>query len=303
MLLALLVVCAGAAEGPLFPPELVTFTPYPNNPIFEGRGPGFWDETIRERGWIIKEDGVYHMWYTGYQFPESNSKGLGYATSSDGIKWTRHPGNPIYNEQWVEDMMVVKVDGIYYMFAESLNDQAHMLTSKDRIHWTRQGKLDIRKVNGEPIAPGPFGTPAVIHENGKWYLFYERDDVAIWLATSTDLKTWTHVQDDPVIERGPGAYDAAMIAVDQVIKYKGRYYAYYHGLIPKSNPQEWTSDIAASDDLVHWTKYPGNPLIAHDVSSPELVEDGAGFRLYAMHPKVRLYYGNPDNKENAHEKK
>jgi sucrose-6-phosphate hydrolase SacC (GH32 family) len=282
---------AQVGDKDLFPPELVQFVAYEHNPLFEGEGPGHWDETMRERGWVMKEDGIYHLWYSGYVFPESNAKHLGYATSKDGIAWTRYPSNPIHAEGWVEDETIVKVDGKYYMFAEGSEDHAHMLTSTDRIHWTEQGPLDIRKKNGDAIAQGPYGTPTALYENGTWHLFYERNDVAIWLATSKDLKTWTNVQDEPVIECGPGAYDKAMIAMDQIVKYKGRYYAYYHGLIPNSKPHDWTTDVAASDDLIHWTKYSGNPLIAGDKSSAVLLDEGDHFRLYTMHPTVCLYIG------------
>jgi len=285
----MLSVFATAAAGELFPPELVEFTPFEHNPVFQGTGPGHWDETIRERGWILRENGLYHLWYTGYRFPETNSKSLGYATSPDGIHWERYSGNPIYSEKWTEDMMIVKVDATYYMFAEGANDEAHMLTSTDRIHWVEKGPLHITKKNGDPIGPGPFGTPTAFYENETWYLFYERDDVAIWLATSKDLEVWTHVQDEPVLERGPGVYDQAMIALDQIVKYKGLYYAYYHGLVPNSNPQNWTTNIAVSSDLIHWTKYPRNPILDKDRSSGVLVEDGSPFRLYTMHPVVCLY--------------
>ncbi|MBM3289827.1 MAG: hypothetical protein FJY92_06710 [Candidatus Hydrogenedentes bacterium] len=176
------------------------------------------------------------------------------------------------------------------MFAEGSDDQAHLLTSTDRVRWTRQGALDIRKADGTPIAPGPFGTPAVLREDGAWYLFYERDDVAIWLATSTDLKVWTNVQDAPVIERGPDAYDQTMIALNQVIQYKGRYYAYYHATGPKSGNNRWNLSVAVSTDKIHWKKYPKNPVIPEDHSSGFLVDDGKQLRLYCMHPKGWLYF-------------
>ncbi len=281
-----------AKEGaPLpFPPELVSFTPYEHNPVFEAAGPGHWDENIRERGWIMYEDGAYHLWYTGYQTKGDETRKLGYAVSRDGIHWERHPGNPIISDVWAEDVNIVKVDGTYHMFAEGGNDEAHRLTSTDRIHWKEQGRIDIHKKNGEPIAPGPFGTPAAYHEDGTWYLFYERNDVAIWLAASKDLKTWTNVQDEPVLHCGPDAYDKKMIAMDQVVKRDGVYYAYYHGLVPNTNTADWTSAIAASTDLIHWQKYAGNPLIRGDKSSPVLVEDDTGFRLYTMHPAVCVYF-------------
>ena len=125
---------------------------------------------------------------------------LGHATSPDGTHWTRDPHNPIFTGSWVEDMCVVKQDGTYQMFAEGKNDIAHRLTSPDGVHWTEQGSLDIRKTNGTPISPGPYGTPTAWFENGTWYLFYERGDQGVWLATSRDLKTWTNIKDDP----GPG---------------------------------------------------------------------------------------------------
>jgi predicted GH43/DUF377 family glycosyl hydrolase len=272
-----------------FPPELVSFTPYEHNPVFEAAGPGHWDENIRERGWIMYEDNAYHLWYTGYLSRGDETRKLGYATSGDGIHWERYPGNPIISDVWAEDVNIVKVDGTYHMFSEGKNDEAHLLTSTDRIHWSEQGKLDIRKTNGKPIAPGPFGTPAAYHENGTWYLFYERNDVAIWLAASKDLKTWTNVQDEPVLKCGPQSYDKKMIAMDQIVKYNGVYYAYYHGLVPNTKPADWTSAVAASKDLIHWEKYSGNPIVRGDKSSPVLVRDGTGCRLYTMHPAVCLY--------------
>ena len=36
--------------------------------------------------------------------------------------------------------------------------------------------------------------------------------------------------------------------------------------------------VAASADLVHWEKYPGNPIVGGDKSSPVLVPDGEAFR-------------------------
>jgi sucrose-6-phosphate hydrolase SacC (GH32 family) len=284
-----MIALAGLAAVPEFPRELVEFTPHEANPVFEGSGPGHWDERIRERGWILHEDELYHLWYTGYAGSEDATKKLGYATSLDGVTWTRQSENPIYGDHWVEDITVVKHGDTYFMFAEGENDQAHLLTSMDRIHWTRQGLLNIHMTNGDPIPPGPFGTPCVYVEDGTWYLFYERNDAAIWLATSTDMNTWTHVQDDPVLVPGPAGYDAGMIAMNQVVKYNDRYYAYYHGLVLNSRPEEWTTCIASSDDLIHWEKYSGNPILKENKSSAVFVNAPNGFQLFTMHPAVCMH--------------
>ncbi|MFN2396656.1 MAG: hypothetical protein ABR597_13320, partial [Bacteroidales bacterium] len=221
-------------------------------------------------------------------------KHLGYATSTDGINWERYAGNPVFDKKWTEDMFVLKSGETWYMYAEGKNDIAHMLSSSDGIHWEEQGDLVILKTNGDTI-PAPYGTPTVWTENEKWNLFYERDDLGIWLATSEDKITWTNIQDEPVLEMGPEEYDAGAVAANQVVKYEGRYYIYYHGSTNPNwaNPDEnalWTSSVAMSTDLIHWKKYPGNPIVEGDHSSPILVFDGEKHNLYTMHDIVWLYF-------------
>ena len=276
-----------------FPDELVHFVAYKNNPVFAATATSTWDNQIRERGWILRENNNWYLWYTGYTNIDS-IKYLGLATSHDGITWKRYDENPIHNSSWVEDVCVVKSGNTYYMFSEGKGDTAHMLTSIDRIHWTEEGNLDIRLTNGHSISKGPYGTPAVLKENDTWYLFYERDDLGIWLATSKDLKVWTNVQDEPVLRMGPENYDQYAVAMDQVIKYKGLYYGYYHASAFK-DWHEWSSDVAVSKDLVHWKKYPGNPIVGNDKSSPIIVNDGTKYCLYTMHPEVDLYFPATNN--------
>jgi beta-1,2-mannobiose phosphorylase / 1,2-beta-oligomannan phosphorylase len=272
-----------------FPPELVDFVPYSGNPVFAGTGKDTWDRNIRERGYILREGDAYHLWYTGYNEDRSDLRLLGYATSPDGITWTRWPGNPLLRTSWVEDVHVTKRDGGYFMVAEGRDDIAHWLTAKDRVHWQEQGNLDIRYADGRPLSPGPYGTPTMWVEGPKWYLFYERRDAGIWLATSSDRKVWTNVQDEPVIARGPETYDRRAVALNQIIRRQGRYYAYYHATALDA-PRNWTTNVATSTDLIHWKKYPKNPLVSGDRSSGILVYDGRQYRLYTMHPDVRVYF-------------
>ncbi len=272
-----------------FPSELVNFIPYKNNPVFTGTGAKTWDKSIRERGYILRKDSIYHLWYSGYNKDSTDTVFLGYATSNDGLNWTRYSHNPIFTEYWVEDMQVVIHRGLFYMFAEGKNDIAQILTSTDGIHWKKKHDLDIRMTSGEPISKGPFGTITVWIENDKWYLFYERNDGGVWLAVSTDLKIWKNVQNKPVINKGPEQYDQQAVAMNQIIKYKGRYYAYYHS--SGHNPwRDWTTNVAMSEDLINWKKYPKNPIVSGNKSSGILVNDGVQYRLYTMHPDIRVYF-------------
>ena len=291
----LAVPCWDAVADEQFPPELVDFEPYQSNPVFAGTGKDTWDRTIRERGYILREGDTWYLWYTGYNHNRSdanyrNTMSLGYATSPDGLHWTRRGDNPVFDKSWTEDMMVVKHGDTYYMFAEGLHDIAHMLTSTDRVHWRDHGRLDVRQTNGKPLGPGPYGTPTVWVEGGRWYLSYERRDLGIWLATSTDHKVWTNAQDDPVIPLGPGAYDKQAVAMNQLVKHRDRYYAYYHANADPKWGGPWTTNVAVSKDLIHWKKYAKNPIIPTDHSSGTLVHDGRQYRFYTTHPDVRVYF-------------
>jgi sucrose-6-phosphate hydrolase SacC (GH32 family) len=275
-----------------FPSDLIHWKPSPDAPVFAGEGGDAWDRKIRERGWIVREGPTYHLWYTGYNDAKSKNRLLGHATSADGVRWTRDPANPIVKNDWVEDVCVVKAGDGYWMFAEGAGDIAHLLTSPDGRTWTERGPLDVRKTDGSPISPGPRGTPAVWVEAGVWYLFYERGDEGIWLATSKDRKVWTNIKDDPVLAMGPEPYDRAAVAFNQIFKRDGVYYAIYHA--NSERPwKDWTTCIARSRDLVHWEKYPGNPIVKNNCSSGMIVETAEGLRLYTMHPDVRRFEPAP----------
>ena len=70
---------------------------------------------------------------------------------------------------------------------------------------------------------------------------------------------------------GPEPYDQTAVAVNQVVKRDGLYYAFYHA--NSQRPwKDWTTCVARSRDLVHWEKYPGNPIIQNNCSSAILVQ-------------------------------
>ncbi len=277
------------------PFQSLVFEPTGSNPVFSSAA-GKWDTKIRERGWILKDDTGWRLWYTGYnpdQQPQTMS--LGMATSTDGLTWTRSSDKPLISDFWIEDMMIVRQADNYYMFAEGAQDQSQLLRSADGTHWERIGTLDIRLTNGQPIPAGPFGTPTAFFEDGVWNLFYERRDAGIWLARSKDMKIWTNVSDDPVILPGPDSYDSLMIAMNQVIRIGDQYVAVLHGTGSPEKPRQWCTYLATSLDLVHWNKDPRGRLrpVEENKSSGQLVHDGGQWRLYTMHEKVDVHVLRP----------
>ncbi len=113
---------------------------------------------------------------------------------------------------------------------------------------------------------------------------------SLWLARSYDLGVWTNQRDAPVPEPVPGGYDARLIALNQILRHGGRYYASYHG---KGEGEEapWTVNLAWSEDLVHWKKCPENQLLpaAEDLSSGLWVETEEGLRLYTAHGRIDVH--------------
>ena len=84
-----------------------------------------WDSGFLEGPSVIKEDGQYKMWYCGYDIevngqPSDGKANIGYATSTDGINWTKYENNPILvtgNNTWdsiyVQDPHVIKYGDEY----------------------------------------------------------------------------------------------------------------------------------------------------------------------------------------------
>lgn len=55
-----------------------------------------WDGFFSTSASVIKTENKYHMWYSGSPDGGGNIKGIGYASSNDGINWTRASSNPIF---------------------------------------------------------------------------------------------------------------------------------------------------------------------------------------------------------------
>lgn len=98
--------------------------------------PGSWEAQKVGRPAVLLEGGVFKLWYDGQ---DGKARHVGYATSSDGKSFTRHPLNPIFKNAGAID--VKAVGGVYVMLREA-GDGTYWATSVDGVHcWTDRGKL------------------------------------------------------------------------------------------------------------------------------------------------------------------
>ena len=158
-----------------------------------------WETTSVYHPNVIYDASVnkFKMWYTG-----NASKQIGYATSSDGINWTKYASNPIMSptDAWeinlVSDPFVMKEDGIYKMWYSGNDGSEYRIgyaTSFDGIHWT--------KYSGNPLLSdlGGIGDAHVIKINNIYYIWYKTNGGFIYLAFSYDGIHWQKSSMNPVI--------------------------------------------------------------------------------------------------------
>ena len=163
---------------------------YPE-PVLEKGENGSWDESFIYGPSVYFDGTQYHMWYSG-SFNEWDDQ-IGYAISSNGIKWDKYEYNPVielgepgtFYDEWVQAGPVIKQNGIFQMWF---------------------GGYD--------------GT-----NNSLWYYF------RIGLATSTNGINWTIENNlEPVLDVGEsGSWDDDALHFPSVIIHDGRYKMWYGG--------------------------------------------------------------------------
>jgi len=132
-----------------------------------------------------EEEQIFKMWYSGGQWIEPNA--IGYATSKDGIDWSKHKDNPIFEpipeNRWERERttacQVIKMDCWYYMFYIGFEDvhsaRICFARSKDGITGWQRHK-DNPVISGSNMGWDADGAykPFLYYEEEKdrWILWY-----------------------------------------------------------------------------------------------------------------------------------
>lgn len=137
---------------------------------------GQWDDYSIYCARVIKEGSTYKMWYVGRR--ASTTPRIGYATSSDGISWTKYSGNPVMIptqndwDNYVNELFdVIKIADKYVMFYEArasgTGQQFHigMAYSYDGITWI---KVDANPIFDPNPTLGTWDDYHALHPNLAW---------------------------------------------------------------------------------------------------------------------------------------
>lgn len=280
----------------------------PANPLI-GRGPaGSFDQLKIGPRAILREGPTnWKMWYEGV--PDGNQASVGYATSPDGVHWTKYSRNPIMipSEPWeggpkgeISPNTVLKEEGIYKMWYHGFRDGVRRIgyaTSTDGLNW--------KKYTGNPVLDvGPPGSwealavvePKVIKVGSKYYMWYSGQSGTefygqnVGLATSADGIHWTKYPGNPVLRTGPrGAWDDKSVMVGDIVWDGSVFHDWYHGnqFAPKGG-----IGYAKSADGINWTKSPNNPILVRptDKNLPDAYGVGGGMNALRVGDEWYIYY-------------
>jgi hypothetical protein len=237
----------------------MTWTKSMANPVLVGT-PGEWDGGSQEHGsYVIKEGGIYKMWYEGSA--DYGVRQTGYATSTNGIDWNKYPGNPIiqagpegYDQEVAGHGSVLHEGGVYKRWYHAMGDQGAIIayaTAPDEVTWTKQGPVLLPEP-GEWDGWNLWG-PSVLNLDGTYWMWYAAfgpmGPPAIGVVTSTDGISWTRFFTGPVV------FEFAGVGDPMVISDSGKLKMWYN------NYERNTVNYAESEDGINWTLYPENPVL------------------------------------------
>jgi len=202
----------------------IPFSPWTraaNAPILSPQG-NTWESAGTFNPAVVFHDNKFVMLYRAQD--SSGTSRLGYAESIDGLHFTRRPDPILFPEAayekdgGVEDPRLQKFGDAYYLTYTGYNKkdaQLCLATSRDLIHWERQGViLPAYKGNWNK---GWTKSGAMVPEkiNGKYWMYWlgtagDKTD-QMGLSWSTDLINWTEATTTPVLPRRPGKFDSRVV--------------------------------------------------------------------------------------------
>jgi predicted GH43/DUF377 family glycosyl hydrolase len=186
----------------------------------------------------------------------------------DGVTWDIRPeviidvGGPgSWDEFHALDPAAILFKGKVFLYYTGVSPKADrvvcLAVSDDGTHFTKYAR--------NPVIVG--GAPEVVCRDGMLYLYYwkqvpGRKGFQIHYATSRDGNRFIEPESSLALSvASDGGWDSFTVETPRIFLEGGLYYMVYCGSdMNKDYP--FHAGLATSRDLVHWTKFPGNPIFS-----------------------------------------
>jgi len=191
------------------------------DPIVSPRGAA-WEAAGTFNPAVLWRSGKFVMLYRAQD--TAGTSRLGYAESTDGIRFTRRnqpvftPETPYEQNGGVEDPRLVEFGSTYYLTYTGYNKkdaQLCLATSTDLVHWKREGIILPAYTGHWNVGWTKSGAIVPSRIDGKYWMYFlgtsaDRID-QMGLAWSTDLVHWEEATDKPVLPARPGKFDSRVV--------------------------------------------------------------------------------------------
>lgn len=212
--------------------------------MLEPRDTGWEDEVNRPV--VIQRNGQYQMWYTGQTKEHSY---IGFATSPDGITWTRPSTRAVLaaNQPWEGSGVCcphvlfddsANLYKMWYSAGEHFEPNAiGYATSSDGVNWNKYGSGPVFQHEKRGTFDQARVTACCVVQDGDWYVmfyagFANEADSAIGLARSHNgIDDWQHHPSNPILAPTPrwNAWDRDAIYKPTVVREESRWMLWYNG--------------------------------------------------------------------------
>jgi predicted GH43/DUF377 family glycosyl hydrolase len=280
---------------------------FPENPVVQEGPKGAWDQIDVFPGAVLAEGKHFYMYYDGdYEYfpPGIDTEILhriGIATSSDLEHWTKFEKNPVFGPPLEGD--TVSFFGLPPSYKSATQQAGGGIVLLPNGHYglTINVQANVQWLGvwlaEAPFPLGPFqgvrpghiltlGGPGSFDEehihlhgaqrlaDGTYAMLYTGFSSKIksgrpgdrgGLATSKDMIHWTKYSGNPVFAPGvQGSWDDLHVRPKTFARLGKWYYMFYEGAHYNSGGwPDWPDQVgmARSQDLIHWERYPYNPIV------------------------------------------